>query len=81
MEIGTTGRYISRLQSQVELKGDLVLVHSDAPGFSPTDIVERGQLGRIGRFVPLNDYSALASSAVPDASLDLITNFIGWSRS
>jgi SAM-dependent methyltransferase len=81
MEIGTTGRYISRLKSQVELKGDLVLVHSDAPGFSPTDIVERGQLGRIGRFVPLNDYAALASSAVPDASLDLITNFIGFHHS
>ena len=81
MEIGTTGRYISRLQSQVELKGDLVLVHTDAPGFSPTDIVERGQLGRIGRFVPLNDYAALASAAVPDASLDLITNFIGFHHS
>ena len=81
MEIGTTGRYISRIQSQVELKGDLVLMHSDAPGFSPTDIVERGQLGRIGRFVPLNDYAALTAAAVPDASLDLITNFIGFHHS
>jgi len=81
MEIGTTGRYISRIQSQVDIRGDLVLVHSDAPGFSPTDIVERGQLGRIGRFVPLNDYAALPASAVPDSSLDLITNFIGFHHS
>lgn len=81
MEIGTTGRYISRLQSQVELKGDLVLMHTDPPGFSPTDIVERGQLSRIGRYVPLNDYAALSSSAVHDASLDLITNFIGFHHS
>ena len=81
MEIGTTGRYISRLQSQLDLKGDLVLMHSDAPGFSPTDIVERGQLSRIGRFVPLNDYAALLPSAVADSSLDLITNFIGFHHS
>jgi SAM-dependent methyltransferase len=81
MEIGTTGRYVSRLQLQIELKGDLVLMHSDAPGFSPTDIVERGQLGRIGRFVLLNDYAVLPSSSVADSSLDLITNFIGFHHS
>jgi len=81
MEIGTTGRYIGRLQSPLELKGDLVLMHSDAPGFSPTDIVERGQFGRIGRFVPLSNYAALPSSAVADSSLDLITNFIGFHHS
>ena len=78
MEIGTTGRYISRIQSEIELRGDLVLVNSDAPGYSPTDIVERGQLTRIGRFVPLNDYAPVA---VPEASLDLITNFIGFHHS
>jgi SAM-dependent methyltransferase len=78
MEIGTTGRYVSRLKSKIEINGDLVLVHDKAPGYSPTDIVERGGISRPGRFVPMNDYAPLPSSEVPDRSLDLVTNYIGF---
>jgi SAM-dependent methyltransferase len=81
MEIGTTGRYISRIRKQVDLGGDLVLLHSDAPTNSAVDIAERGQLGKLGRFVPLDDYAAVAPAAVPDGSLDLVTNFIGFHHS
>lgn len=81
MEVGTTGRYISKFQSSVELKGDVVLLNIDKPTYSPTDIVERGQIGKLGRFVPLKDYAPITSAEVPDKSMDLIANFIGFHHS
>jgi len=81
MEIGTTGRYISRLKSRIDLKGDLVLLHGSAPGYSPTDIVERGGIAKLGRFVAMNDYAPVPASAVSDRSLDLVANFIGFHHS
>ena len=81
MEIGTTGRYASRLKSEVELTGDLVLLHSDQPTYSPIDIAERGGIGKLGRFVNMKDYAAISSSDIADKSLDLVTNFIGFHHS
>ncbi|TZF90908.1 FAD-binding protein [Cognatilysobacter lacus] len=77
MEIGSTGRYASDLRKHVQLRGDLVFLHDTAPTYSPVDIVERGGLRRIGRFVPLDDYAPVAREAVPDESLDLVTCLIG----
>lgn len=81
MEIGTTGRYISRLQSSMTLTGDLVLLNLAAPTYSFVDVVERGQLSKLGRFVPLNNYLPLTASDVPDRSLDVVANFIGFHHS
>jgi FAD/FMN-containing dehydrogenase len=80
LEVGSPGRYISDLKDHVEVDGDVILVHEAEPTFSPVDIVERGQLRRIGRFVPL-DYAPIPSSAVADASLDLVTCHIGLHHS
>jgi len=81
LEIGTTGRYISKFKSSVKLSGDVVLLHTDTPTYSPTDIVERAQLRKFGRYVALNDYAPVMASEVADASMDLITNFIGFHHS
>ena len=81
MEIGTTGRYISQFRPDLQIRGDMVLLHTDEPGYSPTDVVERGQLRKIGRFVPLQNYAPVATQAVGDASLDLVSNFIGFHHS
>lgn len=78
LEIGTTGRYIGHLQSELQLSGDIVLVHTDAPSYSPTDMVERGGVKKIGRFVSLKDYEPIAPTEVADSSMDLVTNFIGF---
>jgi SAM-dependent methyltransferase len=78
LEIGTTGRYVSALQGKVEVVGDVILLNTDAPSFSPADVAERGGIGRIGRFVPLRDYAPVPAAAVPGASLDLVANFIGF---
>lgn len=78
LEIGTTGRYIGHLKSELQLRGDVVLLHTDAPSYSPTDIVERGRVSKIGRFVALDDYAPIAPAQVADGSMDLVTNFIGF---
>lgn len=78
LEIGSTGRYAGRLKSKLQMKGDLVLLHSVAPGYSPEDILERGGIGKIGRFVPMNDYAPVPAGEVPDRSLDIVANYIGF---
>lgn len=81
LELGSSGRYAGRLKSKLDLRGDLVLLHSVAPGYSPEDIVERGGLMKFGRFVPLNDYAPVPASQVPERSLDLVANYIGFHHS
>jgi SAM-dependent methyltransferase len=78
LEIGSPGRYIGELKERIKVKGDLVLVHTSAPSFSPLDIAERGQLPKIGRYLPLSDYAPIAC---PENSFDLVTNYIGFHHS
>ena len=78
LEVGSTGRYAGRLKSKLDIHGDLVLLHSVAPGYSPEDIVERGGIGKVGRFVPMNDYAPIPAGQVADRSLDVVSNYIGF---
>lgn len=77
LELGSTGRYVSDLRRHLDLRGELVLVNDVAPGFSPVDIVERGRLRKLGRFVPLDDYAPIAPQAVADGAIGLATCYIG----
>ncbi|WP_118180391.1 FAD-binding protein [Paraburkholderia phosphatilytica] len=74
VEIGTTGRYVRAMKKSLRLTGNVTLVHDVPPGMSPVDIVERGQLGRVADFVPLNDYAPIA---LPANSADLVSCFVG----
>jgi len=74
VEIGSTGRYVRALRRHLDLSGAVTLVHDKAPTNSPADIAERGQLGQVGTFVPLDDYAPLA---LPPESADLVSCFIG----
>lgn len=76
VEIGTTGRYVRSLRKALDITGDVVIVNDVVPGNSPVDIVERGQLGKAGRF-HLMDYRAIPPEAVADASVDLVSCYIG----
>lgn len=77
MEIGSTGRYVAGLRANLKLHGPLILLNDIAPTNSPIDIVERGGLRKVGKFVPLADYAPIDSQAVPDASLDFVSCYIG----
>ena len=54
------------------------LINDIAPSNSPGDILERGQLSKLGRFMPLNNYQPISAADIPDASLDMATIYIGF---
>jgi hypothetical protein len=78
VEIGTPGRYVNGLKRRFRIEGAVFLLNDRAPGLSLEDIVERGQVKRSGQYVPLGNYDTLDAAGIPDASVDLITNFIGF---
>ena len=74
IEIGTTGRYVKELKKHLGLSGTVTLLHEQVPGMTVADIVERGQLRRIGKHLPLQAFAPLT---LPDASADLISCYVG----
>jgi SAM-dependent methyltransferase len=80
LEIGSTGRYISEFRKHLEVTGPLYLTNDIAPTNSPGDLMERGQLAKLGQFLHL-DYQPLDSKGVAKESLDLVTCFIGLHHS
>ncbi|NCG20875.1 MAG: methyltransferase domain-containing protein [Rhodobacterales bacterium] len=77
LEIGSTGRYVRGLKKR---EGPTWIVNDITPTNSPVDILERGQLSQVGTFVDLNDYAPI-SADVPDESVDVVANFIGFHHS
>lgn len=76
LEIGSTGRYVSALRKHVRFSGPLWLCNDIAPGNGPADILERGQLSRLGQFFAL-DYKPLDEAKIAPGSLDLVTCYVG----
>lgn len=75
-EIGSKARYWRGLHAALEITGARWFVDEHAPTHSPVDLMERGQVGKPGVHVPLGDYTPLPAQ-IPDASLDLVTCYIG----
>jgi hypothetical protein len=75
-EIGSTGRYISQLRKQVKVKEPVYLINDLAPTNSPADIMERGQIGKLGTFVNIDNYDPI-SKTIADNSLQVVTCYIG----
>jgi SAM-dependent methyltransferase len=78
VEIGTPGRYVKGLRKRFAINGAVYVVNDHAPALSIEDIIERGQIARAGNFVPLGDYDPFAAARIPPASVDLLTNYIGF---
>ncbi|TGL65108.1 FAD-binding protein [Leptospira jelokensis] len=76
LEIGTTGRYVSTLKKKLKMNQKIYLINSVSPKYTPADILERGGIKKIGKFIPLNDYDPINES-IPSESLDLVTCLIG----
>ena len=77
VEIGSPGRYISDLRKHLPISDPVYLINDVPPTNSPADIMERGQLNKIGTFVDLNEYEPISSASIPDESVDLVTCLIG----
>lgn len=78
LEIGSTGRYVSALKDRIDIAGDVFLLHTQEAGFGPEDVVERGQLRKIGTHIDMGNYSYRFADIIPRDSLDLATVYIGF---
>lgn len=78
VEIGSTGRYLSDLRTRMHIEGPIWIVNDLAPSYGPVDTLERGGFLKLGEFVPMGNYDPFAGASIPDASVDLVTNFIGF---
>lgn len=76
LEIGSTGRYISELRKHITLSGKIYLTNDLTPNNSLADIFERGQIKKIGTFIPLT-YQPISKTEIADDSIDLVTCHIG----
>ncbi|MEZ4333353.1 MAG: class I SAM-dependent methyltransferase [Myxococcota bacterium] len=78
VEIGTTGRYVNAIRSRLALEGPVWVVNDVAPGYSPNDLAERGQLGPVGEYVALGAYDPFDERGIAPESVELVSNFIGF---
>ncbi|WP_061245173.1 class I SAM-dependent methyltransferase [Leptospira noguchii] len=81
LEIGTFGRYIKNLKKKIQIEGNVFILNDLEPKYSPEDLVERGQITKVGTFIPLGNYDSIEEKVIPSGSLDLVTNFIGFHHS
>src|SRR4051812_21776684 len=78
VEIGSTGRYISDLRKHLQVEQNIFIINDVAPNNSIGEIFERGQFASLGKFLDLNDYQPIDPATIPDASVDLVTIYIGF---
>jgi FAD/FMN-containing dehydrogenase len=76
-EIGSKGRYCRVLARRLRLAGPVYLIDERPPGYSPVDILERGQIGKLGTHVPLGDYAPIPDAMIPSESVDLAACYVG----
>lgn len=76
-EIGSTGRYVSQLRKHVKVNEPIYLIHDVPATNSLDDIMERGGLKKIGKFVELQNYRPIPATEITPNSLDMVTCYIG----
>ncbi|OBU16906.1 FAD-binding oxidoreductase [Photobacterium aquimaris] len=77
LEIGSTGRYVKTLQKQLSISGPIFLCNDIVPDNSPAEIAERGSIKPVGHFFDLANYEPLPAETIANASLDLVSCYIG----
>jgi SAM-dependent methyltransferase len=77
-EIGTTGRYLSGLRKAVDVRGQVYVVNDVAPIYSAEDIIDRGSVRKVGTYVDMTGYPEFDQGRIPPASVELVTNYIGF---
>ncbi|MCC2638735.1 MAG: hypothetical protein K0Q68_2454 [Moraxellaceae bacterium] len=78
LEFGSSGRYLDALEEVLQLEGPRYFVHEREPGYSPVDIIDRGQIRQAGSTFLLNQYQPGLAGRIAPASLDLVTVYIGF---
>lgn len=78
LEIGTTGRYIDALEEKLNIDGERYFIAEKPASYSPTDMIDRGQVLKAGNELLLDDYQLDISQSIASNSIDLISVFIGF---
>ena len=78
LEIGSSGRYLDRLEESVTIKGKRYYADGKKPGYGVTEMIDRGQICVGAEYVPFTDYTTKYSDFIEDESLELVTNYIGF---
>lgn len=76
LEIGSKGRYYSRLKKSLKINGPVYMIDDKLQNKSLPDILERGSIKIDGTHFELNNYQPI-SEKIPDNSLDLVICYIG----
>lgn len=78
LEIGSLGRYLDYLEERVTIEGKRYYADGKEPGYSITQMIDRGQISQGAEYIPLANYHTRYSELIPDQSLDLVTVYIGF---
>jgi len=78
LEIGSSGRYLDKLEEKVKIKGKRYYADGSKPGFSATEMIDRGQVFIGADYIPFTDYNTQYTNYIPLNSLDLVCIYIGF---
>lgn len=78
LEIGSSGRYLDYLEENVNIEGKRYYADGKEPGYSLTEMIDRGQIPIGATYIKFTDYRTKYSEHIPKESLDLITIYIGF---
>lgn len=77
LDIGSHGAYLPALQRLLHLQGPVATLNEHLPRWTPSAIIERGQLWPRGLQLPLNAYEPVPTARLAPDSMDLITCYGG----
>lgn len=78
LEIGSSGRYLDYLEEKVNITGKRYYADGKKPGYSISEMVDRGQITIGAEYIPLTDYDTDYSKTIKNESIDLVTVYIGF---
>jgi SAM-dependent methyltransferase len=78
LEIGSSGRYLDYLEEVVKIKGKRYYADGKKPGYSITEMIDRGQIAIGADYIPFTDYNTIYTDHIQKESLDLVTVYIGF---
>ena len=78
LEIGSSGRYLDYLEEKINISGDRYYADGKEPGYSITEMIDRGQMAVGAKYIPFTNYTTNYTKIIPKNSLDLVTIYIGF---
>jgi SAM-dependent methyltransferase len=78
LEIGSSGRYLDYLEEKAEISGERYYADGKEPGYSITEMVDRGQINIGAKYIPMANYNTQYADLIENESLDLVTIYIGF---